>query len=251
MASTDAYPSIDKGGKMFSRIHSKLGTAGLIVAVIALVAALAGAAVAASGKLSPQEKKEVKKIAKKFAGKNGTNGINGATGAPGPQGPAGPAGPEGKQGAPGNPGQPGEDGACSEANSDCTLPSGATETGTWAVGPDTFKQRIVPLSFNLPLETAPSEIHFIYENGKEKLNVFNETTEEFELKEVTSVKCPGTVTQPEAAPGTVCVYVDKEKELTYLGETNATPRFYPSGATFTVFLAEGGFGEGTFAVTAS
>jgi hypothetical protein len=55
---------------MISRIHSKLGTAGLVVALVALVVALTGVAFAASG-LNSKQKKEVKKIAKQFAGKQG------------------------------------------------------------------------------------------------------------------------------------------------------------------------------------
>jgi len=88
---------------MFSRIHNRLGTAGLIVAVIALVAALAGTAFAAA-KLNPTQKKEVKKIAKQYAGKNG------APGAPGPAGPKGDKGDKGDAGAKGDAGSPGANG---------------------------------------------------------------------------------------------------------------------------------------------
>ncbi|HVV72142.1 MAG TPA: hypothetical protein VHI52_11700 [Verrucomicrobiae bacterium] len=60
------------------RIHQKLGTAGLIVAIVALVAALAGGAYAAGGGLSGKQKKEVTKIAQveaeKFAG-DGSAGV--------------------------------------------------------------------------------------------------------------------------------------------------------------------------------
>lgn len=117
---------------MFSRIHGKLGTAGLIVAVVALVAALSGGAYAASG-LNGKEKKEVKKIAqnstkgsikneskkwsKKFskrfaipgpAGPQGPQGLPGAVGLPGATGlPGAP----GLPGADGQPGKDGEDGA--------------------------------------------------------------------------------------------------------------------------------------------
>ena len=53
---------------MLSRLHQKLGTAGLVVAVVALVAALGGAAIAAGGGLTGQETQEVKKSAQKFGG---------------------------------------------------------------------------------------------------------------------------------------------------------------------------------------
>jgi hypothetical protein len=99
---------------MFSRIHSRLGTAGLIVAIVALVAALAGGAYAASG-LNQQQKKQVRNIAKseskkwskKFskqfakAGPAGATGATGATGAPGAKGDKGEKGDTGNDGAAG------------------------------------------------------------------------------------------------------------------------------------------------------
>jgi Collagen triple helix repeat (20 copies) len=77
---------------VLSRLHDRIGTAGLVVAVVALIAALTGAAYAASGGLTPKQQKEVKNIAKKFAGKDGL---------PGPAGPQGPQGPKGDTGAKG------------------------------------------------------------------------------------------------------------------------------------------------------
>jgi len=106
---------------MLSRLHRKLGTAGLIVSIVALVLAVGGTALAASGALTGKQKKEVEKIAKKYAGKPGTPG---ATGPAGPAGPAGAAGPKGDTGAKGekgdtgdagSPGSPGEDGKSVEA----------------------------------------------------------------------------------------------------------------------------------------
>ena len=61
---------------MISRIHSKLGTAVLVVAIVALVVALTGVAVAEP--VLTQQKKEVKKIAEQFAGKPGAPGAVGA-----------------------------------------------------------------------------------------------------------------------------------------------------------------------------
>jgi hypothetical protein len=89
---------------MFSRIHNKLGSAGLIVAVIALVAALAGTAIAAA-KLNGTQKKETEKIAKKWAKK-----IPGPAGPAGPKGDAGPAGAKGDSGSKGDSGAPGSKG---------------------------------------------------------------------------------------------------------------------------------------------
>ncbi|MGN6217439.1 MAG: hypothetical protein ACTHN7_10875 [Solirubrobacterales bacterium] len=192
---------------MLSRIHNKLGTAGLVVAIVALVAALGGAAWAASDNhLSGGEKKEVKKIAKSFQGK-GPTGPAGAKGATGPAGPAGPAGgpgakgatgPKGATGAKGNngtPGAPGVTGATGptgptgETGFTSTLPSGKTETGRWAWGKTTKTQVQVwtSISFNIPLATAPT-LHFIPAGG------------------TPPAACPGTEQNPAAEPGNLCVY---------------------------------------------
>jgi Collagen triple helix repeat (20 copies) len=229
---------------MLSRMHSKLGTAGLVVAVIALIAALTGAAFAAGG-LTKQQEKQVKKIAKKFAGKPGPMGPQGVPGAKGDTGAKGDPGANGAPGAPGQPGTDGEDGACSTANPDCTLPSGATETGTWSAGIATSAQEIVPISFNLPLAEPPTAINFVRANGKEKF--FN--TQTFETEERDPLKCHGSVADPTAEPGVVCIYLDKEQNVQF-SETNFTPRFYRSGATFTALLGENGGAEGTYAVMA-
>jgi hypothetical protein len=87
---------------MLQRLHRRLGTAGLAVAVIALIAALGGTALAASGALTGKQKKEVQKIAKQYAGKPG------APGAAGTNGTNGTNGKDGSNGAPGAPGKAGE-----------------------------------------------------------------------------------------------------------------------------------------------
>lgn len=103
---------------MFSKMHNKLGTAGLVVAIVALVFAMVGGAYAAQQALNGKQKKEVEKIAKKYAGKQGPQG---------PQGPAGPAGPMGVQGAKGDPGVDGQQGLTgSTGKTGATGVSGAT-----------------------------------------------------------------------------------------------------------------------------
>lgn len=222
---------------MLSRIHSKLGTAGLVVAVVALVAALTGAAFAAGGLTKAQEK-QVKKIAKKYAGKPGPVGPQGPKG---DQGVKGDQGPKGDTGAPGTPGGPGEDAACTGASPECILPSNATETGRWAVGPR-LTPELVALSFNIPLATAPEAIHFINAAGEEK--------REGEFK--TPINCLGEAEEPTAKPGEVCVYAEEESEFFYSAEFGAGLPLRTTGA---IFLA-GGSGEfgsfafGTWAVTA-
>lgn len=219
---------------MLSRIHNKLGTAGLIVAVVALIAALGGAAYAASDNhLSGGEKKEAIKIAKKYAGKPG------ATGPTGPQGPAGPAGAKGDtgvagetgpQGPTGKTGPEGPEGVCSTSN--CVLPTGVTETGTY-LAPGAFEKFEGPtkptetnISFNIPLSQAP-ELHY--------RPVGAEPTPE----------CPGTSEEPKAEPGQLCLYATGEAHYAFAG-ANARE----TGA-FVLFahLESEGVAAGVWAVT--
>jgi Collagen triple helix repeat (20 copies) len=182
---------------MLSRLHNKLGTAGLIVAVVALVAALAGGAIAAGG-LTKQQEKQVKKIAKKYAGQKG------ATGPAGPAGPQGPAGQNGAPGPQGNPGVAGEKGATGPAGATGkTGPTGAagatgatgpqgplqpgvTETGAWSYGQTKGQLILSSLEFNIPLEEAPTAVFL--KTGAENEN------------------CPGSFESPEAEPGFLCIY---------------------------------------------
>jgi hypothetical protein len=229
---------------MLSRIQSKLGPAGLVVAVVALVAALTGAAFAAGG-LTKQQEKQVKKIAKKYAGKRGPAGPQGPAGLQGPKGDQGAKGDQGLKGdtgSPGTPGAPGKDAACTGTAPECILPSGATETGAWAIGPG-GGGKLIPLSFNIPLAEAPEDIHFVNEAGEER--------REGEFK--TPINCLGSVDAPTAPPGEVCIYVAKENSflLGGLKEGAGLPFLERSGAAFFGFaIGEEGFAIGTFAVTA-
>ena len=247
---------------MFSSLRERFGTAGLVVAVIALIAAIGGTAIAAGG-LTGQQKKEVKKIAKKFAGKPG------ATGPQGPAGPAGPAGPKGDTGAPGAPGAPGkdgkngtngtngtdgEDGACSDANPECVLPSGATATGAWAFGavaPNNAAVQRVPISFPMRLEEAP-EVHVLSKNGEEKIFVeFNEEKGEQIYDFVEVPECPGTVQEPTADPGVLCLYTHEEGNVAFAGQDPLTNAAFATGAV--VGFKPSGPSQsaaGTWAVTA-
>src|SRR4051812_41114036 len=156
---------------MISKLHERLGTAGLVVAVVALVAALAGTAFAAAG-LSGKQKKEVKKIAKQFAGKNG------ATGLAGPAGPQGPAGAKGDKGDKGDNGAAGQAGAAGPVGSagptgaagptgpagptgspwtaGGTLPNGSTETGAWSGVAPKEEAELISISFPIPLANTVS-----------------------------------------------------------------------------------------------
>jgi hypothetical protein len=176
---------------MFKRIHEKLGTAGLIIAVVALVAALSGAAIAAAPKLNPTQKKEVTKIAKKYAGKPG------ATGPAGPQGPAGAPGAKGDAGVKGDPGTPGAKGATGATGpagpTETVLPPENTLTGVWGFKvTEESGNYPVPISFPLRVIPAPAG--------------FNNATNYIPFGEPPTTECPGTVEDPEAAPGEFCLY---------------------------------------------
>jgi len=173
---------------MFSKLHDRLGTAGLVVAVVALVLALAGTAFAAAG-LNGKQKKEVKKIAKQFAGKAGAPGATGPTGATGPQGAKGDTGPKGEAGAPGENGEDGENGACSVSSPTCELPPGATLSGTWGFNTIDVAQSAAVISFGLRVGKEP-EVRYI--------DAFAEPTEE----------CPGSFESPKASAGFLCFYVN-------------------------------------------
>jgi hypothetical protein len=217
---------------MFSKLHSSLGTAGLVIAVVAVVAALTGGAYAATGGLTAKQKKEVEKIANKVA-KPGPAGPQGLQGAKGDAGAAGAAGKDGANGTNGTNGSNGKSVVIGNSAPGCgaaggktievagepatkqnvcngqtgfteTLPTGKTETGTWVVGPypklESYPGKNtgvrISVSFSIPLASEPTP-HLILANGKE----FNGSFEE-----VTSTTCTGSVTAPTAEPGNFCLY---------------------------------------------
>ena len=226
---------------MFSRLHNRLGTAGLAIAVVALVAALAGTAFAAT-RLNGTQKKEVRKIAKQFAGKNGAPGANGAAGANGKDGANGTNGTNGAPGAEGKSVEAeaaapakcaeggtvfkiggvekgkacnGEEGPAGEPwTAGGTLPVGSTETGAWMFS-GTYGgegQARAQIPFTLPLTAAlgESKVHLIQPNGKELF--FNlAASPEPKTEEITaSAACAGgSAANPKATSGNLCVYVGK------------------------------------------
>jgi hypothetical protein len=268
---------------MFSRIHQKLGPAGLIVAILALVVAMSGVAVA---KLNGGEKKEVKKIvkseskkwSKKFSKRFAIPGPQGPQGATGAAGPAGPVGPPGAPGAPGATGETGATGAPGAAGATGptgpegspwtaggTLPAGETETGAWSYGKtSTAGSTHVMASFAIPLasELPPGSAHLIGASGEEI--VFNEGTEEFEEVSPSADCAGGTVGTPTAVPGSFCMYIAKQTGTlgTTIGEGSnliASPTSTvgfggtvgKTGAHLTISLFSGSSeGWGTWAVTA-
>jgi hypothetical protein len=200
-----------------SKLKEPFGKAGLTLAIVALVMAMVGGAYAA-GALTGKQKKEVEKIAKKYAGKpgapgaNGTNGSNGAPGEKGAKGDTGNAGAPGTDGEDGNSvvllneepsGCPSEEGftyeveGSGEEDEVCNgidgqtgftefLPGGKTETGTWSVSLLVGQSSKQPISFALPLETAPEPIF---------------------VEGASAAGCPGLEGGlPTAEPGKLCLY---------------------------------------------
>jgi collagen triple helix repeat protein len=175
---------------MLKRIHNRLGTAGLVVAVVALVVAVAGTAFAAAG-LTKKQEKQVVKIAKKYAGKRGPKGPKGDPGAVGAQGPKGDPGPKGDQGLKGDTGERGPEGEEGPPGppgpTETVLPAGKTLKGLWSFQANLNERTFVSISFPLRVEPSP-EAHWIGVGG-------SSTTE-----------CPGNAQNPEAAPGNLCIY---------------------------------------------
>lgn len=285
------------------RRKEPFGKAGLTVAVLALVLAMVGGAYAASnsggGKATASAKAKRGPRGPKGAtgpagpaGPAGTNGTNGKDGAPGTNGKDGTNGADGKsviaatenpgancteggssfevegsgtkhyacngeEGAPGAPGaiHPGE-----------TLPSEATETGSWTFSAPATPQcsgtgcseitlsqsafLLAPISFPIPLAGAldGAHVHYVEAGGS-------------------APECPGTNAQPKAQKGNLCVYqtfalgVPKTGELANAEVFPASggpalvgggPGASRSGAALFLSKEEGGepLGWGTWAVTA-
>jgi hypothetical protein len=237
---------------MFSRIHNKLGSAGLVVAIMALVAALAGTAFAAAG-LTSQEKKEVKKIAKKFAGQPG------AAGAIGPVGPQGPAGPAGKDGTNGTNGKNVVTGTEAAATGNCEGRGGvwvevegsgvkkyvcngaggaagsATQTGLWAFENESSFY-MMPMSFPRQVENEPN------------FNLIQWGTTPTAIQGELSA-CPGTPSNPEAEPGEFCMYAEELTDATF-STANAYTVDRNSGFVVEFSIGSGklGYGFGSWAV---
>lgn len=194
-----------------SKLHERLGTAGLAVAIVALVVALAGVAIAAPKFVT---KPEAIKIAKKYAGKDGSTGPQGpagpkgdkgdtgAAGAKGATGPVGATGSAGAAGATGTTGPTGATGAPWPAGG--TLPSGATEAGSWfvttstEVGAGEFIGQTA-ISFPIPLSASRSVSTVV--------PVLKGQSAPAECDD--GVGTPAGPEHPEADSGFMCVFVAK------------------------------------------
>jgi hypothetical protein len=160
------------------------------VATLALVVTASGGTLAATHYLITSTTQISPKVLKALKGKTGPagkTGPQGEAGSAGEAGSGGETGPEGKEGSPWTAGG--------------TLPSGKTETGTWAFVSHAEGPIRVPLSFSIPtneplqptLGRGPVEL--IQPHEEDPL--------------VAHPNCPGNVAKPEADPGFVCVYSEK------------------------------------------
>jgi hypothetical protein len=262
---------------MFQRLRKHL-TPSTAIAFIALVFALTGGAFAASSNGGGSGAKATASVsragsniattAKKKpapkgkagprgpAGKTGATGATGATGPAGATGPGGPAGPAGATGPAGGTGPTGATGAAGAKGAPGTngttgftktLPSGETETGTWAgykaANNAPNELAIDAISFPIPLSVAPKAVTKI------------------KIGEPVVLPCKGSAEKPEAEPGNLCVF-EGEKGFTNQGlhlYSTASVTSAPAGTTGAEILlltktpttvGEAATGEGTWAVTA-
>jgi hypothetical protein len=274
---------------MLSPLRNRFGIPG-VISVVALVFAMLGGAYAANNSSDGGATASAK-------AKRGPKGPKGATGPAGPAGPAGPQGPAGANGKDGSNGSNGSAGApgaagksvistefegtdepagepCDERggtefevqssgvkNYACngaagqngqtgfteTLPVGKTETGTWTY--QGLKEEastngnlyLVPISFPIPLASGLDASHtvFVPEGG-------------------TDPNCTGSVANPTAPSGYLCVYTSEIisanvgspisfKFIPPVGPPNQTSRI---GTNLAVqFTANVSYGGGAWAVT--
>ncbi len=205
---------------MFSTLRTRFGIPG-VISVIALVFAMLGGAYAASNSSNAGSNAgKATASAKAKKGPRGPKGPKGDTGPAGPQGPAGPAGAKGDAGANGSngaagaagptgpTGKTGATGASGQTGFTETLPSGKTETGTWASG-GFFASEGEPhvvdsISFTIPL-AAPSEHVFLLNKAETEESTTTPVEGcEYDPADPTAV--------PVAPPGTLCVFTTREGE---------------------------------------
>jgi Collagen triple helix repeat (20 copies) len=237
---------------MFSKLRRRF-TPATMIASLALVFAMSGGAYAANKYVITSTKQVSPKVLAALKGKNGTPGTAGPVGPAGPAGSQGPAGPAGTAGAKGETGpagkgetgpkgEKGATGATGETGFTETLPSGKTEEGMWALTVPTanptvggFNLSRDAISFVIPLSTAPTAVYL------------NQAESENKADNKKIAECPGTVAEPRAEPGFLCVYTEFE--------LNAPPGLNVLAHTFGGMIGAntgeaGGAAAGSWAVTA-
>jgi hypothetical protein len=118
-----------------------------------------------------------------------------------------------------------------------TLPVGSTETGAWAFGPTNKPSATVTVpiaSFTIPLAakltggeaclgpvvSKECHVHFISPNGKEATG-FPEAPEE--IDPTVTGACLGSVAQPTATSGNLCVYARSLTNVAFAGAFGVIP----------------------------
>ena len=215
---------------MFSLIRRRFTYANVAL-TLALVFAMTGGAYAAKRYVITSTKQIGPTVLKQLRGKAGPagpEGKQGPAGANGKDGAQGPAGANGKEGAQGPAGvsvasleSKAKIGSCKEGGSEfkaasgttyaCngekgkegspwtaggTLPAGKTEKGQWSASLNkNFEGSVggnAAISFGIPLVSAPTLVYVSETEGSH------------------APECPGTVAEPEAAEGDLCVYATFE-----------------------------------------
>lgn len=261
---------------MGRKLKGRLGAPGVIAILALCLAVGGGGAWAAKSGFKITKLSQIKpSVQKQLQGQVGPAGPQGPAGAKGDKGDTGEKGDTGSPGAPGAPGSPGTAGKSVEVTTEAkganctqggvkvkvegaasekfvcngltgftkTLPSGETETGSWAVvpgEPGEERSQSVSLQFNIPLE-----------------NVIPEANVEYVTTPTAS--CPGSALTPTAAKGHLCVYerrATETVELVSIGDPSAAENFGlpapgagKTGAILSVLFYKGN-AYGTWAVTA-
>jgi hypothetical protein len=219
---------------MVARVRKRM-TYTNVALTLALVFSMTGGAYAAGKYLITSTKQIKPSVLKSLKGANGKNGVAGPAGPAGPAGlagPAGPGGPAGKDGTNGTNGTNGQEGKVGSAGTlgptgpkglsptgptgpvgapwpdGGTLPSGATETGTYVFVARALGLEEQAFSFSIPLKAPLDNTHFIEETSSH--NGKNDTPE-----------CEGTVEEPKATAGNLCMYYNiGEGKSVVLGVTS-------------------------------
>jgi hypothetical protein len=184
-----------------------------MIASVALVFAMTGGAYAAKKYLITSTKQISPSVLKSLQGKAGAPGTAGAQGPAGPAGPAGAkgetgtAGSSGKDGAAGKDGATGKTGATGATGATGTtgftkeLPAGKTETGVWWFQGVGAAVQGTAISFPIPLAVVDAA------------SITAEHIQGVESDVEFKAECPGTVREPKAEPGALCIYVSNFESI--------------------------------------